>query len=93
MPQFTRGDANGKGGIDISDAIKIFAYLFLGTSSDLPCDDAADTNDDGIIDISDGIGLLEYLFLGGRALPDPGSRACGVDPTADGLRCRAPTGC
>ena len=52
---FRRADANGDGEADISDAINVLEYLFIGSAS-LSCLDAADSNDDGKVDISDPIG-------------------------------------
>jgi len=81
---FLRGDANGDGARDISDAVSILQYLFGG--SELDCPDAADTNDDGVLNIADPIFLLGYLFAGGPDLPEP-SEEPGSDPTLDGLTC------
>jgi hypothetical protein len=83
-PRFIRGDANGDGPIDLSDAISTLLFLFAGGA--VACADAADANDDGALDISDPIDVLFYLFAGGgqpaAPFPDPG-----IDPTADGLGC------
>src|SRR5262245_55940031 len=50
--QFWRGDANKDGAIDLSDAINILGYEFLGNPATLPCLDAADANDSGELDIA-----------------------------------------
>ena len=77
---FRRGDANGTGGIDLTDAIFVLNWLFLG--GDPPsCRDAADANDSGAIELSDAVFLLGYLFLGGRLPPPPGPDVCGLDGT------------
>ncbi len=55
------GDANASGQVDISDALTIFGFLFLGAN--LGCKEAADANLDGRLDIADGIQLLRALFL------------------------------
>jgi hypothetical protein len=60
---FLRGEANGDGTLDLSDAVFIFGFLFLGTV-ELGCREALDANDDGAIDLSDAIGVLGHLFLG-----------------------------
>ena len=84
---FTRGNSNQDDNLDLSDAIAIFNFLFLG-GDDVTCLDAGDTNDDGAIDISDGSFLLNFLFLGGAVPPPPSPGSCpGVDPTADTLDC------
>ncbi len=79
---FLRGDCNGDGGVDISDAIQTLGVLFLGQGT-FPCKDACDSNDDGRIDISDAINTLGVLFLGQGTIPLPGNKTCGVDPTGD----------
>jgi len=66
-----------------------------------------DSNDDGAADMSDAISTLGFLFLGNpRRLGcemsadsndsgdlDPPFPDCGVDSTADDLRCAGSTGC
>ena len=85
-PLLRRGDCDGSSQIDISDAVYLLLYLFTaGPRAD--CEDACDSNDDGVHDISDGIRILLYLFTGEAAIPAPGARACGEDPTGDGLDC------
>jgi hypothetical protein len=90
--EFTRGDANLDGAIDIADPIHILAYLFahepLKSSKD-----AADVNDDGALDIGDAITLLAYLHA--LDVPtmvkapfwamQPFKAKPGKDPTTDGL--------
>lgn len=82
---FIRGDCNGDGETDISDAICILFFKFKGSA--ISCEDAADLNDDGVADITDVIHLLGHLFLDGPApgKPYPG---CGPDPMPDGLACQ-----
>jgi hypothetical protein len=87
---FIRGDANGDGGVDISDPQASLGYLFLGRGAP-HCFDAADANDDGALDISDGIYTLEFLFTGGEPPPPP-FPGSGADPTADGMRCHSRAG-
>jgi CD109 antigen len=85
---FRRGDSNGDGSVDLSDAVTTLNHLFLGIPAGQRsiCEDAADTNDDGFLNITDPIALLQHLFLGGAApaapYPDEGQ-----DTTADELRC------
>ncbi|HOX00201.1 MAG TPA: hypothetical protein PK545_06215, partial [Deltaproteobacteria bacterium] len=85
-PRFLRGDADASGKIEVTDAIFVLGYLFLGDRAPT-CLDAADANDTGDLDISDPIFVLSWLFLGGRSPPAPGLNECGSDPTADGLSC------
>lgn len=88
---FLRGEANGDGMIDISDAVSILLALFLGGSS-LTCEDSADVDDSGDVDITDVIRLLSFLFLSGPAPADP-YLECGTDPTVDLLACPAGGAC
>lgn len=84
-PRFRRGDANNNSSVDISDAIGILSFLFLGTFEPT-CPDALDVGDDGKIDISDPVRLLGFLFTGAQPPPPPpGPRDCGVDPSDDDL--------
>jgi hypothetical protein len=82
---FVRGDANGDGKRDISDAVYELDFLFKGGPA-VPCKDAADANDDGKLDLSDAIRLLGFLFQGTASLPAP-FPGPGLDPTADALGC------
>ena len=96
--RFHRGDVEENGALNLSDAISIFGYLFIGGAAP-GCQEAADTNNDGKVDISDGIGLLGYVFLGGSAppLPGPPGWPCGVDTDAEGspqdLGCESYSAC
>jgi hypothetical protein len=85
-PPFRRGDQDSSGRVDISDAISILNFLFLGSRAPA-CLDAADADDSGKLDITDPIRILNFLFLGGSAPPAPGPRDCGPDPTPDELGC------
>ena len=80
-PIFHRGDANGDGGLNITDGIYILNYLFLGGETP-GCLEAANPNDDDGVNITDGIYVLNFLFLGGPepAPPGPPDQPCGPDP-------------
>ncbi len=88
IPVFVRGDANSDGLLDISDAVRILEYCFLGGARP-ECMNAADANDDEDLSISDSVFLLSYLFLGSTPPPPPLVTA-GVDPTPGGLGCEHP---
>jgi len=83
--KFVRGDATGEGNVDISDAVAILNFLFLGGSVRC-CDDALDANDDGAIDIGDPVFTLNFLFIGGAKIPPPYPLA-GGDRSDDALLC------
>lgn len=81
---FRRADTNADGAIDISDAVAVLGYLFLGGA--VPsCLQAADSNGDDQVDISDASFTLGYLFLGGGPVPPPFEQ-CGSAP-ASALSC------
>ncbi|HAK96661.1 MAG TPA: hypothetical protein DCM87_17130 [Planctomycetes bacterium] len=82
---FIRGDANGDGRVNLSDAIRSLYYVF--GLSQVACADAVDANDDGAADIADPIYVLEYLFGSGPPPAPPFPRP-GADPTPDNLTCR-----
>jgi hypothetical protein len=82
--RFVRGDANGDGRDDISDAVAELGYLFLGGETD--CLEALDADDNFETNITDPIYLLGYLFMGGPAPPPPFPEA-GEDPAGVSLGC------
>jgi fibronectin type III domain protein len=83
---FQRGDASPNGMIDISDPIRILAFLFDGRVTEVSCLDAADANDSGQVDLSDSVFIFNFLFGTGPEIPSPHD-GCGVDSTPDGLDC------
>lgn len=88
---FRRGDIDGDGEVNVSDAVASLGYLFGGASRPY-CLQAADTDDTGSIDISDAVYLLAHLFAEGPAPAAP-FESCGHDVTPDGLGCEGYTGC
>src|SRR5690606_4553438 len=77
-PFFVRGDADGFGGLNLTDGIFILNYLFVGNVSPM-CNEALDSDDNDSLNLTDGIYVLSYLFSGGPppAAPFPD---CGIDP-------------
>ena len=77
---FLRGDSNGDGGLDLSDAVHGLLALFLGSAGG-DCPAAGDANGDGGLDVSDPVFALSYLFRNGPppAAPWP---ACGQGTSA-----------
>jgi hypothetical protein len=84
-PEFQRADSDANGALEITDAVYILSYLFLGEEPP-PCLDAADANDDGALNVADPIWILLFLFSGGPPPPPPHG-ACGEDLTEDALGC------
>jgi type VI secretion system secreted protein Hcp len=78
------GDTNGDLVVDISDAVQLLGYLFLG--SQVRCPLSGDINVDDRLDISDGVALLTFLFAGAKPPPPPFPR-CGEMPTGKSIPC------
>jgi hypothetical protein len=77
---FRRGDADGNRNLELTDAVRILNFLFLGTGV-LNCFEAADSDDNGTLELTDAIRILNFLFIGGAARPpeSPGPFTCGPD--------------
>jgi hypothetical protein len=88
---FIRADANQSGDVDLSDAIAILGYLFLGTAA-LPCEAAADTDRGGEVDLSDAVAILAYLYGGGGAPATP-FPDCGLALAGEPLGCEDGSAC
>ena len=84
-PAFRRGDANGDGEPDISDAVFTLLFLFAGSAAP-DCLDSANANGDAQVDVSDSVHLLNYLFLAGPPPQEPFAE-CGPAPNEDGPGC------
>ncbi len=87
---FLRGDPNGDGARNVSDAITILLVLFGGEESG--CHDALDVNDNERAEISDAVVLLDFLFRGGARPPAPWD-VCGEDAEGSDLACEAHAFC
>jgi hypothetical protein len=81
---FKRGDTDGDGTLTVTDAIRIFNFLFFGAT--VGCKATLDADDDHRATITDGIFLFNYLFRGGPAPPAP-HPSCGVDPVPGPFDC------
>jgi hypothetical protein len=73
------GDCTQDGRLDLSDAVCLLGFLYLGLPQELPCGNASvedsanvellDWSGDGSLDISDAVGSLAWLFAGGSLHP------------------------
>ncbi len=86
--EFLRGDVDGNGFLEITDAINDLSYQFLGVFTVL-CFDVYDFDDNGMVEITDAIASLSHQFLPGPAPGPPGKDSCGPDPSDDDLSCEA----
>jgi len=92
---FRRGDANGDGMTNLSDAVYTLNFLFLD-GPEPGCLEAADSDDNGMVNLTDPVRLLNYLFLSGPAPAPPGAGPgdCGEDPArSPRLGCRSYSRC
>src|SRR6185369_3731341 len=62
--RFKRGNCNNDDAVDVSDAVCMLNWLFVGGHAP-GCVAVTNTNGDGETDISDAVYLLASLFLGG----------------------------
>jgi len=78
---FHRGDADDNGLLQLTDAVRILTFLFLGGEAPT-CAEAADADDNGTLQLTDAVRILGFLFLGQPppATPGPPPEACGPDP-------------
>jgi beta-glucanase (GH16 family) len=93
-PNIIRGDCNDDDDVNLSDALCILGWLFLGGAAP-GCAAVMNANGDPGVDVSDPIFLLEYLFLGGAppaapfpgcgpALPSDAEHGCGASSSGCG---------
>jgi hypothetical protein len=62
---FTCGDANNDGSINVSDAIWIANYVFIGGPEPDPFM-SGEVNCDGSVNVSDAVWIANYIFIGGN---------------------------
>jgi hypothetical protein len=94
-PLFHRGDADASGVLELTDAIRVLGFLFLGTAAP-GCFEAADADDNGEVQLTDAVRVLNFLFAGGPppSPPGPPPEPCGPDPQGSAaLGCVEYAGC
>jgi hypothetical protein len=69
------GDANNDGVVNVSDAVYIINYVFVGGGEPQPVLACGDANSDGVVNVSDAVWIINYVFVGGGPPGDctPGS--------------------
>lgn len=69
------GDANNDETVNVSDAVKIINYVFVGGEEPQPVLACGDANSDGMVNVSDAVKIINYVFVGGGPPEDcsPGS--------------------
>ncbi len=90
---FLRGDVDQNASLQLTDAVAIFSYLFLG-GVEPGCLAAADSDGTGEINLTSGVFLLRFLFLGGSTPMAPYPQCDRSSRETDlGLGCRRPQNC
>ena len=82
-PVFLRGDHDGSGTVNFSDAINLLTNLLVDSEQHpVLCADASDTDNSGQVDFTDAISELRWELLGQFPLENtlPGPFVCGPDP-------------
>jgi hypothetical protein len=73
--EYNCGDCNDDGVVNVSDAVYIINYVFVGGDPPYPLY-TGDVNCDAFVNISDAVWIINYVFVGGNA-------PC--DTTGDGI--------
>jgi len=63
-PQYICGDADGSETVNVSDAVYIINFVFIGGTAPEPLQ-AADVNCDADVNVSDAVYIINYVFAGG----------------------------
>ncbi len=64
LPVFC-GDANGDDAVNVSDAVYIINYVFIGGPAPDPYE-TGDANCDEAVNVSDAVWIINYVFIGGN---------------------------
>ncbi len=59
------GDANDDQAVNVSDAVWIINFVFIGGSPPQPVLACGDANDDAAVNVSDAVWVINYVFIGG----------------------------
>ncbi|HDS01918.1 MAG TPA: hypothetical protein ENO22_01690 [candidate division Zixibacteria bacterium] len=70
LPTYICGDANADETVNVSDAVAIINYVFVGAAAPDPME-SADTNCDAAVNVSDAVMIINYVFIGGNDPCDP----------------------
>ncbi|MBD3218654.1 MAG: hypothetical protein GF310_10285 [candidate division Zixibacteria bacterium] len=69
------GDASNDGAVNVSDAVWVINYVFIGGAEPQPVLACGDANGEGAVNVSDAVWIINYVFIGGGPPGDcsPGS--------------------
>jgi hypothetical protein len=65
VKEYLCGDANADGLTNISDVVRIKAWIFLGGHAPNPLE-SADVNCDGAVNVSDAVWIINWIFNNGN---------------------------
>jgi hypothetical protein len=63
---YSCGDCNNDNDVNVSDAVYIINYVFVGGDPPYPLY-TGDVNCDAVVNISDAVWIINYIFVGGKA--------------------------
>ncbi len=63
-PEYICGDANADEVVNVSDAVHIINFVFIGGQAPDPYE-SGEVNCDGMVNVSDAVWLINYIFVGG----------------------------
>ncbi|HDS01724.1 MAG TPA: hypothetical protein ENO07_06860, partial [candidate division Zixibacteria bacterium] len=63
-PEYICGDANADENVNVSDAVYIINYVFIGGLEPEPYE-SGEVNCDGAVNVSDAVYIINYIFVGG----------------------------
>lgn len=78
------GNANGDASVNVSDAVYIINFVFVGGNGPLPVRACGNANGDVSVNVSDAVYIINFVFVGGNA---PGDCHPGVWDTNGGDCC------
>ena len=61
------GDANDDASVNVSDAVVIVNFVFIGGQPPQPILACGDANTDASVNVSDAVWIINYVFIGGSA--------------------------
>lgn len=78
------GNANGDASVNVSDAVYVINYVFVGGNAPLPVKACGNANGDMSLNVSDAVYIINFVFVGGAS---PGDCHPGVWDTNGGDCC------
>jgi YVTN family beta-propeller protein len=64
-PDYICGDVNDDSAVNVSDAVSVINYVFIGGEAPNPME-SGDVNCDLSVNVSDAVWIINYVFIGGK---------------------------